>query len=400
MQRHADRTPWGLVCLLFCAGIVAAAQVGKAIVSLPLMRSEMNFGFDIAAAILSVFATLGAACGIGGGALVSLVGVRRSLLLGMIGLVVGNGCAVFATGTAALVAARIIEGSGFFGIVLAIPSLLSRMATPGDRDLVMGLWSAYMPIGILAMLMLGPALPMFGWQQLWLGNAVVAGLLAIGLSRALPTTSDSGSVGISVLGIAMVLANRRCVLMAGAFFAYSFNYFALVFTLPLLLISKLDNPLGDAALFGAVAMGVSAVGHLASGPLLRSGLSIWAAIALTFAAYMLAVIGVFSAGFSTPLVVIAASLALGVGGLAPGAIYSAAPSIAPTPAILPTTVGLFQQASNLGQFAGPIATGLIIEHLGWQLVPLATVPVAVAGVSIAFAIRQQFARSRNLAAAH
>jgi CP family cyanate transporter-like MFS transporter len=188
--------------------------------------------------------------------------------------------------------------------------------------------------------------------------------------------------------------------MAGAFFAYSFNYFALVFTLPLLLTSKLDNPLGDAALFGAVAMGVSAVGHLASGPLLRSGLSIWAAIALTFAAYMLALIGVFSAGFSTPLVVIAASLALGVGGLAPGAIYSAAPSVAPTPATLPTTVGLFQQASNLGQFAGPIATGLIIEHLGWQLVPLATVPVAVAGVSIAFAIRQQFASSRNLATAH
>jgi nicotinamidase-related amidase len=48
----------------------------------------------------------------------------------------------------------------------------------------------------LAMLMLGPALPMFGWQHLWLGNAVVAGLLAIGLSRALPTTRDSGSVSV------------------------------------------------------------------------------------------------------------------------------------------------------------------------------------------------------------
>src|SRR5450432_3733795 len=85
MQPHlGDRTPWSLVCLLFCAGMVAAAQVGKAIVSLPLMRSEMIFGFDIAAVILSVFATLGAACGIGGGALVSWVGVRRSLLLGMI----------------------------------------------------------------------------------------------------------------------------------------------------------------------------------------------------------------------------------------------------------------------------------------------------------------------------
>jgi hypothetical protein len=57
-------------------------------------------------------------------------------------------------------------------------------------------------------------------------------------------------------------------------------------------------------------------------------------------------------------------LALGVGGLAPGAIYSSAPKVTPTAEMLPITVGLFQQASNLGQFAGPLVVGLTIERMG------------------------------------
>jgi MFS family permease len=277
--RSNGRTPWGLVCLLFFGGTVAAAQVGKAIVSLPLMRGDMNFGIDVAAAILSVFATLGATFGLGGGALVSWIEARRAVLFGMIGLAVGNSCAVVATGIAPLMAARVIEGAGFFGVVLATPSLISKLAAARDRDLVMGLWSAYMPIGILAMLVLGPALPMIGWQHLWLGNAAVAGLLAVALRRALPTAMDAGTgAGISKNGIAVVIADRRCVLMAGAFFAYSFHYFSLAFALPLLLTSGLGNSLGSAALYGAAAMAVSAFGHLLSGPLLRAGLQIWVAI--------------------------------------------------------------------------------------------------------------------------
>jgi hypothetical protein len=96
-QPDGDCTPWSLTSLLFFGGIVAAAQVGKAIVSLPLIRTEMSLGIDSAAVILSVFATLGATCGICGGALVSWYGARRALLLGMVGLAVGNVCGAFAT---------------------------------------------------------------------------------------------------------------------------------------------------------------------------------------------------------------------------------------------------------------------------------------------------------------
>jgi MFS family permease len=100
-------------------------------------------------------------------------------------------------------------------------------------------------------------------------------------------------------------------------------------------------------------------------------------------------VGIFGGGFSTPVVALLAALALGVGGLAPGAIYSSAPRVSPTTEMLPITVGFFQQASNLGQFAGPLVVGLTIERIGWGQVPIATVPLAVLGLGIALAIRHQ-----------
>jgi MFS transporter, DHA1 family, inner membrane transport protein len=388
LPSDVGRTPWALCCLLFFGGTVAAAQVGKAIVTLPLMHDEMSMGIGVAGAVLSVFATLGATFGIGGGAIVAWIGPRRALVVGMMALAVGNLCGAMAAGTAALLAARVIEGPGFFGVVLATPSLLSRLAAPGDRDLIMGFWSAYVPAGIASMLLLGPALPSIGWQHLWLANAAAAGALAIGLHHTLPARVNATPLAVPPLsGIVDVLRDRRCALMAGAFFAYSFHYFSLAFLLPLLLITTLGNSLGNAALLGAAGMGVSAIGNLISGPLLRFGMPAWVAIGLTFIAYVVSMVGISGGGFSTPAVAMLAAFALGIGGLAPGALYSSAPKVTPTAEMLPITVGFFQQASNLGQFAGPLVVGLTIEKLGWGQVPFATVPLAVLGLGIALAIR-------------
>jgi hypothetical protein len=87
----------------------------------------------------------------------------------------------------------------------------------------------------------------------------------------------------------------------------------------------------------------SAVGNLVSGPLLRRGMPAWATIGLTFVAYAVSMVGIFCGGFSTPAVVLLAAFAPGVGGLAPGAIYSSAPKITPTTESLLITVGFFSK---------------------------------------------------------
>src|SRR5258708_31898850 len=109
------------VALLIGCGIVAAAQVGKAIITIPLIRSELAVGLDVAGLIVATFATLGAFLGLGAGVVVRRLGVRRALVGGMAAITLGNLIGASATDEWLLLAARIIEGTGFFRAVLALP---------------------------------------------------------------------------------------------------------------------------------------------------------------------------------------------------------------------------------------------------------------------------------------
>ena len=66
----ACATDTSRVGLLMASGVMAAAQIGKAIISIPLIRAEMGIGLDLAGLIVGIFATLGAIFGTGAGILV------------------------------------------------------------------------------------------------------------------------------------------------------------------------------------------------------------------------------------------------------------------------------------------------------------------------------------------
>jgi MFS family permease len=50
-------------------------------------------------------------------------------------------------------------------------------------------------------------------------------------------------------------------------------------------------------------------------------------------------------------------------------------------------IGLLQQASNLGQFAGPMMLGALAAQYGWPAVAFAAVPVALAGAMACLLLR-------------
>jgi MFS family permease len=53
---------------------------------------------------------------------------------------------------------------------------------------------------------------------------------------------------------------------------------------------------------------------------------------------------------------------------------------------VPPTIGLVQQASNLGQFAGPVVLGVWVDHLGWHAAPAIVAPVALCGLASALVL--------------
>src|SRR5438876_11473614 len=137
------------VLLLMGSGVVAAAQIGKAIIAVPMIRSDLTLGLDLAGLIVATFATLGAMTGIAAGLVVSRLGAGRSLVCGMGIITLGNVIGAGALNELVLLVARIIEGVGFLAVVLAIPSVLAQRVIREKRDFVMAAWSAYMPIGIM-----------------------------------------------------------------------------------------------------------------------------------------------------------------------------------------------------------------------------------------------------------
>src|SRR5260370_1412413 len=82
---------------------------------------------------------------------------------GMVAVVVGNVMGAGRPDEFLLLGGPIIEGVGFFGVVLGIPSMLAHLVRRTARDTVMAVWSAYMPAGIMLMLFAGPLLPTIGW---------------------------------------------------------------------------------------------------------------------------------------------------------------------------------------------------------------------------------------------
>jgi predicted MFS family arabinose efflux permease len=385
------------VWLLIGCGVVAAAQVGKAIISIPLIRSEMAVGLDVAGLIVATFATLGAFLGLGAGVVVRRLGVRRALVGGMAAIALGNLLGAGAPNELVLLAARIIEGVGFFGAVLAIPSMLAQVVTRDERDFVMAVWSAYMPAGIMLMLFLGPVLPVIGWRGLWIASALAAAGCAIVSALCAPAIAETAreSVARFFSEAANVVRRPRCLVLALAFFAYSCQIFSLAFALPLLLTSAHGASLAYAGLLSALVLAVSTAGHVSSAFSLRAGIPIWANVAAAFAFFALSSFVVYADALPPQVTALAAALALGIGGLAPGAIYAAAPQAAPTPHAVPPTLGLVQQASNLGQFAGPVVLGVWVEHFGWNATPAIVAPAALLGLAAAFVLRRVAGEGRS-----
>src|SRR3546814_220008 len=103
---------------------------------------------------------IGSAIGILAGFASDRIGNRRALVLGVVITALGCAAGAFAGNATTLLAARLVEGLGFVLTVVGGPSLLTALTRPDQRQLALGFWSTYMPIGVtigmIAALAVGP----------------------------------------------------------------------------------------------------------------------------------------------------------------------------------------------------------------------------------------------------
>jgi MFS family permease len=384
-----EQTRWGAAFILIFAGVITALQIGKAAIAVPMLQRELALTLVAASWVVGAYGVLGAVAGLPAGVLSSLVSARIVLIAGLTAAGIGSIAGAFADSGAWLIATRMLEGCGSLAASLAVPRLLRAVTAPRDLPPVLAVFAAHLPFGSVVMMLVGAQALSFGWQTLWLVNgAVVLGyaLAIAGMRIDEPPAVHAASR--SLLGnIGAVLGAPGPVLLALAFGIYTFQYLALSGLLPTLLVERMGLSIMAAGTVSAIAVAANAVGNMSAGALIRLGVPVWITLMAAFAFVGLAAVGIFWAAAPVALVAVLAAASLGLTGLIPGSIYAAAPRIAPTSAILAIALGLINQASNLGNLAGPSTMAFTVQWLGWSGAPLLFAAVAITGVTIALLLR-------------
>ena len=388
--------------LVVAAGGVAALQVGKLPPALPALQAELGITLVQSGFLLSMVQLAGLTLAVFMGMLADGMGLKRSMVRGLLLLTLASAAGGLATSVTALLLLRAIEGLGFLLVALPAPALIRRLVPPQQLAGMLGLWGAYMPTGTALALLAGPLfIPAWGWSAWWWLFAVVSVGMAGWVWHAIPVDPDvpqqAAAGGLERLR--RTLGARGPWLVALTFGMYSGQWLAVVGFLPSIYAAA-GLTGGLLGVLTALAAAVNMGGNMVSGRLLQRGWAPRSNLWLGFGAMALGstlAFAAFTEGW--PWLRYAGVLLFsGLGGLVPGTLFSLAVRLAPGEQQVAATVGWVQQLSALGQFIGPpSAAALAARAGGWQLTPLFTLGCCAGGAVLAvLAQRQLAAQSRHV----
>jgi DHA1 family inner membrane transport protein len=386
--------------LLVTAGIVAAFHVGKVPPALPSLRAETGATLSQAGWLLSIVNLMTALAGMAIALTADRWGHRRLMLFGTTITTAASLGGAFVQSFEPLLILRFLEGLGFITVVVAIPPLVVRLATPEDTRRAMTLWAVYMPVGAGAM-MLASSLILFSasWRAVWIAAGAASALMLVALvvltvgRRELDRPPVSSR---SILGLmAEVAFSPGPLAIAVCFGAYSCCWFVVVGFLPTLQTERLGFSASTAAIVTAAITFVNFAGNLLSGVLLGRGVPrgyiiVGAGLSMSFCASAL-----FLDGLPDLLRLFLAGLYSMLIGAVPAALFTALPVHAPRPQLVGASTGLLMQGSNLGGVVGPPLAAAMVASGGWPRAAILTAVslgiVAAAGAFLHLRERRKLA---------
>lgn len=389
------------------SGVVAALQVGKLPPALPDLSQTLGMSLMQSGFLLSLVQLAGMTLALAVGLSADGLGLKRSMLAGLLILGLASGMGATADSAQSLMLWRALEGVGFLGVTLPAPGLIRKLVSDQQMRKLLGYWGAYMPAGTALTLLIGPLwLPAWGWQSWWILFAVLTWAMAFVLWRVVPADvfSDQASLPTSAANsVAWPQRLHETLTAPGpwwvalSFAVYSGQWLAVVGFLPSI-YTQAGLSGFTLGLLTAVAAAVNMLGNMASGRLLQRGFHPSALLALGFFAMALGSLLAFAELTQTwPWLRYAGVLLFSsCGGLVPGTLFSLAVRLAPHERNVSTTVGWMQQSSAAGQFAGPPLVAWLASQVGgWQWTWMATGLCCVLGGVLSMLIARTLSEQRG-----
>jgi cyanate permease len=389
--------------IVFLAGVSAALHVGKLPPAIPALRDALDITLVQAGFLLSLVQFAGMALGLAVGLATDGVGLKRSMVAGLVILSGASALGGWARDASSLLVLRGVEGFGFLLATLPAPSLIRLLVPPQRLSLMLGVWGTYMPLGSACALLLGPQfIASFGWQAWWWSLAAVSAGMALWMGWAVPPdghrragAEPNAAPDVRAHGpdggwrerLRHTLTSSGPWLVALSFATYSGQWLAVIGFLPSIYAQAGLSGAATGALTALAAL-INIVGSLTSGRLLHRGVRAHVLLQISFTTMALTALAAFGevggVGLPSTLRYAAVLMFSMVGGLIPGTLFSLAVRMAPTEYTVATTVGWMQQLSSLGQFVGPpLVAWLASRAGGWQWTWVATGACSVLGVLLA-----------------
>ena len=364
------KSDWPLVALILMAGITTAAHIGKAPPALPLLRAELGLTLVEAGWVTSIIAALAMAVGMLSGVVADRVGHRRMLIIGLAVLSLSGFVGSQVDISQLLLLSRFFEGLGFIAVAVSAPSLIILSILPRHRQIVLGVWSAWIPAGISVSMFVSPlVLAPYGWRGLWLVWAGIAIVLALALIiKRQPTPSPQQKIEDPkhsfFKSAKLVISRPGPIVLALAFMVFAMQWGSMMMWIPSFLVEQRAMSVSLSALLGALVVAVNVPGNLIGGWLLHRGVERWQLMAVTHFIMGACAVGIFSDVLPDVLRYGLALLFSHSAGYLPAAVFASVPVHAPSHRQFGATSGLLLQGSNTGNFFGPPAVAAIVAAFG------------------------------------
>lgn len=372
--------------VVILCGVTAALHIGKLPPAIPVLREALGVSLLQAGFLLSLVQVAGMALGLALGLAAAHLGLRRSMLIGLAVLGLASLAGAGASTPEELLWLRVAEGCGLLLTVLPGPGLVRRLVAPQRLSIVMGIWGAYMPVGMALAMVSGPWLmAAAGWPAWWAALGALTLAMAAWLALAVPADPPPpAETGGRLELVRLTLAAPGPWLVALCFAVYAFQWLAVIGFLPAIYAQAgYGGQLAGA--LTAFATLVNTVGNVAAGALLHRGAAPQRLLYAGFGAMIVGAIGLYGLpGAPAELRYGAVLLFTTLGGLVPGSLFYLAVRVAPQERAVPTTVGWMQQLTSCGLFAGPPLAAWAAERAGgWQWTWAITGAAALAGMLLA-----------------
>jgi MFS family permease len=345
------RNRWGVLAVLFLIRSTMAVQFQSVAAVAPLLGADLGISLADIGILVGLYSVPGVALALPGGAVGQRFGDKKTVLAGLILMIIGSCIMAFSSSWGGQISGRLVAGVG--GVLMAV--LMAKMVadwfTGKELSTAMAIFINSWPIGIaVSLLVLPPIGVAYGASAVNLAVAalivVAAGLLA--LTYRSPATSTGTTRSSGRLGLDATMA----VVCAGLIWALYNMGFVMIFSFGPSMLVERGWSITAAGSAISIVLWLSAVSVPAGGLLAdRTGRHDAIMASCFFVTAMLLIVATRTDA------IIATFIALGMlSGLAAGPILSL-PSRVLEPGMRALGMGVFFSISYLGLVLGPTLGG-------------------------------------------